>query len=193
MKANDLFPLRHRATLRNWIRCLTIAFCVAILQDLQAQTHIVWHSFSAGFQRGSELSIAAVVGQPFLGIQSSGDVVVTSGFAAFEGIDGIVSDVHGKDDFIPATFDLSQNFPNPFNPSTVIRYELPTEVRMVIEIYSLLGQRIAILVDDVVAPGRYSVTWTGRSDDGRLIPSGVYFYRMRTPEFVEVKKLVLLK
>ncbi|MGB2869504.1 MAG: FlgD immunoglobulin-like domain containing protein [Bacteroidota bacterium] len=202
MTASDSFPPHDRTTFRNWTRSLTIALFLAIPADVRAQSSIVWHSFSVGFQKGTggQVCMGAIVGQAFSGIQGSGSLVVTSGFAAFQGVQNVVSDVHGEGDLIPANFNLLQNFPNPFNPSTVIRYDLPRASRLAIKIYSLLGQTIVTLLDDVVEPGRHSVTWTGRSDDGRPVPTGVYFYRIEAltadnsaPSFVQVRKMLLLK
>jgi hypothetical protein len=97
------------------------------------------------------------------------------------------------DTFLPTTFALHQNHPNPFNPITTIRYDLPENGPVSIIIYDLMGREIKTLVKQVSAPGRYSVNWNGRNQFGKQIASGMYFYRMETPKFQSVKKLIFLK
>jgi subtilisin family serine protease len=89
---------------------------------------------------------------------------------------------------------LRQNSPNPFNPTTRIDYEIPgdkTHVR--IAVYSVAGRLVRTLVDAVEDRGRRAVTWDGRDDAGRQLPSGVYFYRIETPSFSQQRKMVFLK
>ena len=97
------------------------------------------------------------------------------------------------DTFLPTTFALHQNHPNPFNPITTIRYDLPENGPISIIIYDLMGREIKTLVKEVSDPGRYSVNWNGRNQWGKQIASGMYFYRMETPGFQSVKKLIFLK
>ena len=97
------------------------------------------------------------------------------------------------DTFLPTTFALYQNHPNPFNPITTIRYDLSEDGPVSIIIYDLMGREIKTLVKQVSAPGRYSVNWNGRNQFGKQIASGMYFYRMETPKFQSVKKLIFLK
>ncbi|HSR17693.1 MAG TPA: T9SS type A sorting domain-containing protein [Ignavibacteriaceae bacterium] len=89
---------------------------------------------------------------------------------------------------IPAEFKLSQNYPNPFNPSTKIRYEIPTESKVLIKIYDILGREVAMLINDFQKAGRYQVEWNAGN-----LASGVYFYSIKAGDFHSVKKLMLLK
>jgi len=93
----------------------------------------------------------------------------------------------------PLTFSLSQNYPNPFNPVTTISYTLPKKTKVTLIIYNLLGQRIRKLVDAEKLPGKHRVSWDGKDDFGRPVGPGVYFYQIKADDFVQVKKLVLLK
>ena len=89
---------------------------------------------------------------------------------------------------VPGQFTLEQNFPNPFNPLTVIRYGIPEQSRVTVKVFDMLGKLIATLVDETKHAGSYEVTW----DAGR-VASGVYFYEMTAGKFREAKKLVLLR
>jgi hypothetical protein len=94
---------------------------------------------------------------------------------------------------IPDTYLLSQNYPNPFNNSTVIEYSLPAAAHVTINIYNLLGQKVVTLIDKSLPAGNHQVRWGGKDGAGEDVASGVYFYRILTHEFVESKKMLLLK
>ena len=96
-------------------------------------------------------------------------------------------------DGIPNKFSLSQNYPNPFNPETNIKYELPKAIKVRLTIYNIQGSRVATLVDKIRPAGFYSSQWDGKDDLGRKVASGVYIYRLKAGEFVQSKKLLLLK
>ena len=91
-------------------------------------------------------------------------------------------------DVIPTKYKLSQNFPNPFNPSTKIRYSVPQTSNVVIKVFDILGNEIEILIDEQKNAGTYEITWYAES-----LPSGIYFYRLQGGSFVETKKMVLMK
>ncbi|MDZ7363203.1 MAG: Ig-like domain-containing protein [candidate division KSB1 bacterium] len=94
----------------------------------------------------------------------------------------------------PQAFVLQQNYPNPFNPTTQIRYELPRAVHVSVIIYNSLGQEIRRLVDRVQPAGYHHVTWNGRDQRGKPVPSGIYHYRLQVGnEFVLTKKMLLAK
>jgi hypothetical protein len=78
---------------------------------------------------------------------------------------------------IPSEFMIADNYPNPFNPSTTIRYDIPSESRVTLTIYDILGREIQRLVDGVVEPGYHVAVWDGRGISGSLVASGVYIYR----------------
>ena len=94
---------------------------------------------------------------------------------------------------LPKTFSLSQNFPNPFNANTVISFALPKTGHVKLEIYNILGQKVKDLVDEMVTAGYKRVVWDGKDNSGTDVASGVYFYRIKTQETVEVMKMTLLK
>jgi hypothetical protein len=89
---------------------------------------------------------------------------------------------------IPKQFELSQNYPNPFNPSTVIRFGLPENSKVLLEVYNILGEKVATLVNGEFKAGYYTINF-----DARDLTSGVYFYRIETSSWKDVKKMILVK
>jgi predicted CXXCH cytochrome family protein len=94
---------------------------------------------------------------------------------------------------IPTDFALSQNYPNPFNPTTEIKFSLPKQSSVKVVVYGLSGDVVATLVNQTMSAGNYRIVWNGRSDDGRSVASGVYFYHLQAEGFVATKKMTLLK
>ena len=101
--------------------------------------------------------------------------------------------VQGAGEAVPTTYMLKQNYPNPFNPTTTIAYEVPTTSEVTLEVFNMLGQKVATLVNDVQESGFYQVHWNGQDSDHRQVASGLYLYRMHAGSFTSVKKMVLLK
>lgn len=93
----------------------------------------------------------------------------------------------------PTEFVLRQNFPNPFNPATTIKYDLAESGKVQLHIYSVTGQVVRTLVNGPQAAGRYQILWDGNDDRGISVSSGMYFYRLTAEKFTSVKKLMLLK
>jgi hypothetical protein len=88
---------------------------------------------------------------------------------------------------------LSQNFPNPFNPLTVIRFGLREPARVSLRIYDTAGRLVRVLIDEQREAGHYTEEWDGRDKSGHKVASGVYFYRVEAGEYTETKKMVLLR
>jgi len=95
---------------------------------------------------------------------------------------------------IPSSYTLYQNYPNPFNPRTVIRFDIQkSEVRsqkseVTLKIFDVLGHEVTTLVNEKLSPGTYSVYWNASE-----YPSGIYFYKLMTGEFVETKKMIVIR
>lgn len=96
--------------------------------------------------------------------------------------------VQKNNNMLPSVYSLSQNYPNPFNPSTKIEYQLPASSNVEMKVLDILGREIATLVNETKSAGTYSVEWNASQ-----FPSGMYFYRMQAGNFVQIKKLLLLK
>jgi len=94
---------------------------------------------------------------------------------------------------VPDRPQLNDCYPNPFNPQTLISFDMPAEGAARLEVFALNGRKVATLVDGTVGAGRHEQAWYGRDDSGQVVPSGVYFYRFQTGDFSESKQMVLLK
>jgi hypothetical protein len=93
----------------------------------------------------------------------------------------------------PEAFALANNYPNPFNPETTIKYALPDPVDVRLEIYNMLGQQVRTLVAEPQNAGRYTVKWDATNESGHSLSTGIYFYRLVAGEFHKVEKMLLLK
>jgi hypothetical protein len=128
-------------------------------------------------------------GTPIAGIETdyNGDPrnVTTPDIGAdeFDGIVGVEDE-----EALPTEYTLEQNYPNPFNPTTTFRYSIPQTSKVVIKVYDILGNEIAVLMDEEKTVGIYELTW-----DASSLPSGVYFYQLRAGEYVNTKKMLLIK
>jgi Flagellar hook capping protein len=94
---------------------------------------------------------------------------------------------------LPKQFALHDNYPNPFNPNTTIRFDLPKDIDVSIIIYNLLGQKVKTIDKSQMNAGFHSITWNGTNNYGAQVSAGMYFYQLRTSDFVKTKKMVLLK
>jgi hypothetical protein len=101
--------------------------------------------------------------------------------------------LHDEKNSIPGEYHLFQNYPNPFNPVTTIHFSLVKPQRVKLEIFNLSGQRVRTLISRRMASGMHEVKWDSRNAFGHAMGSGIYFYRIRAGEFVETRKMVLLK
>ncbi len=96
---------------------------------------------------------------------------------------------------LPKTCQLFQNYPNPFNANTAISYQLSgvRPLHTTLKIYNILGQEVRKLVNGYQKPGSYRIIWDGLNDQGRTAGSGIYFYRLRAPNYVKTRKMLLLR
>ena len=94
---------------------------------------------------------------------------------------------------VPENYSLSQNFPNPFNPSTTLKYSLKTAGHVRLDIYNVLGQNVRTLVDEYQDANNYTTIWDGCDNNGNVAASGIYMYRIKSGDFTEIKKMVLMK
>jgi hypothetical protein len=106
---------------------------------------------------------------------------------------GMVNAVEERADGLPVEFALHGNYPNPFNPSTIIRYDLPKSMQVRLTIYNTLGEKIRTLVDGLEPAGFKYLTWDGTNETGARVASGVYLYRLEAEGFVATRSAMLMK
>jgi hypothetical protein len=105
-------------------------------------------------------------------------------------ISGIVG---GLNNTVPTEYALSQAYPNPFNPATTIRYQLPHAANVRLVVYNALGQKVRTLVNSHMEAGYHQLSWHGNNDIGMQMPSGVYMFRIETKNYQAVHKMMLMK
>ena len=94
---------------------------------------------------------------------------------------------------VPSVFALRPAVPNPFNPVTEIRFNVPRSGGVQLNIYDLLGHPVKSLVNDSKGPGTYSVTWEAKDNNGHQVSAGMYLFQLRSGTYVQTRKMVLLK
>jgi hypothetical protein len=94
---------------------------------------------------------------------------------------------------VPKTAALFNNYPNPFNPETVIKYQIPRSAHVTLKTYNLLGQEVRTLVDRIEDAGTHEIRWDGRNSRGQPLPSGLYLFRIEAGEYSQVRKMALLR
>lgn len=106
---------------------------------------------------------------------------------------GATGIVETNDATQPDDYSLSQNYPNPFNPATSIEFGLPEASHVELAIYNVLGREVARLVDLTLPAGTHRTVWDGRTHHGETAPAGVYFYQLKTEDFVRTRRMLLVK
>jgi len=115
-------------------------------------------------------------------VESARLVVGTPGFASGE-----------TESVLPKEYALDQNFPNPFNPNTRIRFALPAETQLRLTVFNVLGQKVRQLADGIYPAGTHDIVWDGKNDQGTRVGSGMYFYRFESDVFNQTRKMLLIK
>ena len=106
---------------------------------------------------------------------------------------GPAASIGETEETIARSFELEQNYPNPFNPATKIRFSLSKSGQVDLTVFDILGRKVVTIVDEVTFAGVHEVEWNSRNAAGLRVPSGVYFYRLRSQEGVLTKKMLLVK
>tara|TARA_Y100001970_G_scaffold278639_1_gene384616 strand:- start:303 stop:1115 length:813 start_codon:yes stop_codon:yes gene_type:complete len=120
------------------------------------------------------------------------DNINVAGFAG-DLIDYVARSTTSEVKLIPHNFSLQQNFPNPFNPSTEIRFDLPEEGHVELSVFNMQGQKVKTLESSKMTPGYHAIVWNGTNDTGSRVSTGMYFYSIQTNKFKAVKKMLFLK
>jgi hypothetical protein len=170
---------------------LLITFVVLLspVNLLSQNSAVRWSTFDMGFAMSvsSNTLIKSAIGQGFVGTIQRGNTRIESGFLADTSIRITIATAINEQ-WMPLTYLLRQNFPNPFNPSTNISFSLPTRSFVSLKVIDLLGREVATIISEEMSAGSYSRQWNANN-----LTSGVYFYRLQAGSFAETKKLILLK
>ena len=188
VNSNNLLTNLKNSSIINLLLCL--AASLSISQPAYAQISefkilpsdgdsLDWFGGSVSIS-GDYAIVGATVDDNNNGI-NSGSAYLYSGFAAAVGVE---SEIAG----LPAEFELSQNYPNPFNPETVIEFALPQSGDVSLVVYNIRGEEVARLLSGTVPAGNHRVIW-----DASSLASGIYIYRLRAGDYIETRKMVLLK
>ena len=165
---------------------LLLLFCS--FQVNSQSTHIPWSAFSSGFGNSntSSAKLIASAGEPFVGLSVNGNTRIISGFLTFSQTQ--ITGLKNESGIIPIDWKLDQNFPNPFNPSTTINYQISKPGLVTLKVYDILGREIIALINENKVAGFYEINF-----DASKLSSGIYIYQLKSNNFVSSKKMILLK
>jgi hypothetical protein len=196
-------PKRFLSAKMKRLSAAMLVFMAIQIQQAEAQNLVLQDTTITTTTTFSANSITA---GPNFTIASTGDVILNAETVAvipqFFVVQGgklqVVSgappvSVETEDPIKPDEFIVHQNFPNPFNPETEIRFALTRDSRVVINVYNTLGQQIDTLIDTQYAAGFHSVRWDGKDRNGSPVSSGVYLYQIQAGAFSRVRKMSLLR
>ena len=197
-------PKRFLSSKMKRLFAALLVFMATQIQQAEAQNLVLQDTTITTTTTFSANSITA---GPNFTIASTGDVILSAEttiavipqfFIVQGGKLHVVSgappvSVETEDPIIPDEFIVHQNFPNPFNPETEIRFALTRDTHVVISIYNMLGQQIGTLIDTQYAAGFHSVRWDGKDGNGSPVSSGVYLYQIQAGEFSQVRKMSLVR
>ncbi len=171
------------------IASIVLLLSIFTIENLSSQYKInAWITGSGGgISSNDQYRVISTLGQPLTGLQQNESFILQSGFW-YAASSSIVTSIQQREDYLPLQFHLEQNFPNPFNPVTQIRFSIPEENDVTLTIYDILGRMVSVLINDVLQPGEYTVSF----EAGKL-PSGVYIYRLQSGLQVSQKRMILLK
>jgi hypothetical protein len=113
--------------------------------------------------------------------------------ARLAGWDGVTSVPSNRISDMPVIFQLSQNFPNPFNPATEIRFRIPKRSHVSLKIFNTLGREINTLLNGEIQAGSHSARWDGKDQTGYPVSAGIYIYRLETEEANSIRKMTLIR
>ena len=183
---------RPRARTMLLVIALSVGLCGLASADYILVKDVL--STSGGHLESASYLLDYSTGQTAVGQSEGASYLETGGFWSWSSWGPAV----GVDDevlpgVVPERFALSQNYPNPFNPQTHIIYQLPRAETVTLTVYNVMGQAVCDLVDEVQGAGEHTVTWNGLDRAGRAVASGIYFYQLVAGEFVETRKMLLLK
>ncbi|MCK4799083.1 MAG: T9SS type A sorting domain-containing protein, partial [Spirochaetes bacterium] len=109
------------------------------------------------------------------------------------GVLNLTTAIEKDKEFVANKFELGNNYPNPFNPTTSFTFSVPAKSNIQLNVYNAIGQKITTLVNKEMSSGKYTATWNGTNNVGAKVSSGLYFYELKADNFSSVKKMLLIK
>lgn len=160
----------------------------------QGTYNSVWQAVLSGsdYDTTSNYMLLSAFAQPIVGVAGGAEYFMASGFVS-DSAPIPVKVVEVETPTLPESYTLAQNYPNPFNPTTTIEFSLPRSGFVVLEVFDITGRKVVTLVSEELKAGVKRVTWDGRDRTGAEAASGVYFYRLKTENFSDARKMLLLK
>ena len=172
---------------------LILPFKESLLNTLGLTIEDLWiffYSDSAGYDGNgiTNVIVDTSMNKIYAEVIHFSDLVITS--RDYDGSTGV-----GMDFQVPSQFRLFKNYPNPFNPETIIRFEQAnkTAQRVTVTVYNLLGQKVRTLLEDNCEPGIHSLKWDGRDEDGKLLGSGIFIYQLKSDQISLSRRMVLTR
>ncbi len=169
-----------------------LGFFFGVGEGVSAGTEIPFFTFTGTWDGSGSAGVASVVA-------ANGSLALSDPSAGSIAINAVDNDWDGSlldgDNGQPADYQLSNAYPNPFNPTTSIDYNVANPGTVSIIIYDMLGREVKELVNEFVMPSNeaYTVMWDGTNNSGSLVSSGTYFYRMMSSDFVDTHTFTLMK
>ena len=164
---------------------LTLVFLLKVEAQYKLSDYVIGNG--AAVITNSNHNLSATFGQPIIG--NTSNTLHTNSIGFWYQYAATITDVEDRWMFeIPKQFELYQNYPNPFNPTTVIRYGIPKESTVKLVVYNILGEVIKTLVENKQKAGSYEVNFNASN-----MATGIYIYRIQAGDFVETKKMILLR
>jgi len=133
------------------------------------------------------------VGNPFVQITTIIDSIYWTPGQTVDGNNMIVVGINDDESELPSNFKLFNNYPNPFNPSTIIKAAIPNSQYVSLKVYNINGELVTTLVNETLNAGYHQFEWNGTNNEGQRVSSGIYFYQISAGELYQVKKMMLLK
>ncbi len=175
---------------------IVLMLFIGLAASLNAQTYnLDWLCISSGGsvqQSSTNYQAKLTCAQPVAGHSQSSNYQAFLGFW-YPSLGNGTAAEEIITEILPKSFSLEQNYPNPFNPTTTIEFTVPRMSHVKISVYNMLGQLVNVLVDEELALGKYRTVWYGDDMWGNQTASGVYLYRIEAQDFVQTKKMIMLK
>lgn len=185
---NDGVRFQNRFGITKSLLFIMVFILLFTFPSFSQDSKINWSSFGggSGISNSGNSVITSSVGISFSGSSANGSSSILSGFLTNYSI--IITDIKDDHQIIPTVYKLNQNYPNPFNPSTIINYQIPEEGFITLKVYDIIGKEVKTLINENKPAGSYNVKF-----DASDLSSGIYIYRIRANNFVQSRKMLLIK